>query len=185
MIAEIERQSWERAPGEGLRAFEAFCAYRDKGVNRSIRSVAQELSKSIALIGRWSTTHQWVDRVSAWDDEQDRLKRLKHAEAIEEMNERHVRIAKMLQSKAIEKLTTMTGDNNKLAPKDVQGFLALAAQLERVAMGAPTDIHEINDETGPGRMARKILDNPNALEKALELLDEVATKPQVEEPLPA
>lgn len=45
---------WERQPGESAQAYEAFAIYRDMGSNRSLRVVAEQLSKSDTLIKRWS-----------------------------------------------------------------------------------------------------------------------------------
>ena len=50
---------WERQPGESAQAYEAFAIYRDMGSNRSLRVVAEQLSKSDTLIKRWST---WMIR---------------------------------------------------------------------------------------------------------------------------
>jgi len=41
---------WERQPGESAQAYEAFAIYRDMGSNRSLRVVAEQLSKSDTLI---------------------------------------------------------------------------------------------------------------------------------------
>jgi hypothetical protein len=58
---------WDRQPGEGARAFEAFEAYRRMGPGRSLRNVARLLHKSAPLMQRWSRLHHWVARVEAWD----------------------------------------------------------------------------------------------------------------------
>ena len=60
---------WERQPGEIQVAYAAFCHYRDLGQgHRSTRRVAQELSKSSSIVRRWSSRHDWVARVNAYDD---------------------------------------------------------------------------------------------------------------------
>jgi hypothetical protein len=84
-----EPHPWERQPGEGDQAFQAFATYRDMGPDRSTRAVAQKLSKSASLIGRWSTQHRWVIRVEAWERENDRVRIQGHREAVEEMTRRH------------------------------------------------------------------------------------------------
>jgi hypothetical protein len=63
-----KRQPWERLPHESVAAFSAFEMYRRMGRDRSLRAVAQELTKSSTLIKRWSARNGWLDRVQAFDD---------------------------------------------------------------------------------------------------------------------
>lgn len=89
-----EPKPWERQPGEPTKAFAAFTVYRDLGPERSLVEVARRLTRSRGLIARWSAprgphsyTHRgrrirrvtgwgWEERVSAWDRERDRIRRL-------------------------------------------------------------------------------------------------------------
>ena len=50
-----------------------------------------------------------------------------------EVRARHVRIARALQHKALERLQTL--DVSKLPPKEVRGFLRDATEIERRALG--------------------------------------------------
>lgn len=72
---------WDRQPGETSKAYEAFVTYRDFGSGRSTRRVAEALSKSEALIKRWSGKYDWVSRAAAWDSMPGRAV----SEAYEEM----------------------------------------------------------------------------------------------------
>jgi len=66
---------YTRQPDETAIAFAAFAAYRDMGDERSLEAVAQKLSKSKTLMGRWSTKNNWTERAAQYDDylrEQDR-----------------------------------------------------------------------------------------------------------------
>jgi hypothetical protein len=65
---------YDRLPGETPKAFEAFCAYRDLGPTRSLQKAADGLDKSMKLLGRWSSQHNWQERVAAWDGDQDMLR---------------------------------------------------------------------------------------------------------------
>lgn len=58
---------WLRQSGESAQAFEAFCIYRDDGVDRNLQTVAQKCTKSVSLIHRWSTQWNWVERSAAYD----------------------------------------------------------------------------------------------------------------------
>lgn len=73
------RRPFDRRPGESNAAFQAFAAYRDAGLDRSIEAVAESLSKSGSLCRRWSARHEWVARVAAWDVERDRIEQAARA----------------------------------------------------------------------------------------------------------
>lgn len=64
---------WGRRDDESIKAFEAFIKYRDMGVQRTLKQVAQDLSKSLQFIKEWSSRHEWVERVEAWDIAQIKL----------------------------------------------------------------------------------------------------------------
>ncbi len=74
-----DTKPWEQQQGESAKAFEAFKVYLDMGSERSLREVAGKLNKSLTLIGRWSSTHGWVDRVAEYDAD---LQRKAHAQAV-------------------------------------------------------------------------------------------------------
>jgi hypothetical protein len=84
---------WDRRPRESDPAWQAFVAYRDSEIPRSIRRTAEQLAKSRQLVGRWSTEHDWQDRVAAWDLEQDRQRREAMAKENVEAGRRHAQIA--------------------------------------------------------------------------------------------
>ena len=66
---------WEQQSGESARAYQAFCLYRDRFPNTSIRAVAQELEKNSRTIAEWSSVHRWTERSQAWVAETDRRRR--------------------------------------------------------------------------------------------------------------
>ena len=138
-----EAEPWERQPGESAKAFEAFVLYRDMGTSRSTRKVSQQLSKSKVLIDRWSSANKWVERVSAWDSEQDRITREKQIEDIAKMRSRHTKLAESMLLKAAKAL-------QKLQPEDMNSnnitrMVDVATQLERLSRGDTTDSIEIRD----------------------------------------
>src|SRR5262245_61252443 len=70
-------------------------------------NIAERLSKSEALLNRWSGRWDWVVRAAAWDDEQDgRAREAQIAETVA-MNKRHAQMAGVIQTKALEYLSTM------------------------------------------------------------------------------
>lgn len=122
---------WERQNGESEKAFEAFSIYRDMNTNRSIRAVGETLGKSSALMERWSSRWDWVERVRAYDNE---LEKEAHAKALKDrksMITRHTKIAMQLQKKALEALENLSTE--AMSPKDIREYIKLSTDLERVS----------------------------------------------------
>lgn len=120
-------KSWERQPEESAQAYEAFSLYLKMGAERSLRKVEQELNKSHALIGRWSSTWSWQKRSRDYDAE---LRRIEFAEAqkgIKKMQQRQIQTAMLLQKKAVEALDNLRFD--ALTPKDILSFISEGAKL--------------------------------------------------------
>ena len=124
-----DTKPWERQEGESVKAFEAFTVYLEMGDERSIREVAQRLAKSRTLIGRWSVTYQWVERVAAFDAD---VQRKAHAKAVKKrrnMVDRHISIALKMQEKALMALEQM--DPADIDPKNLIAMLREATKLEQ------------------------------------------------------
>lgn len=92
-------EPWERQEGESGQAYEAFCAYRDMGANRTLRAVAAGLGKSVALISRWGTDHRWVSRTEAWDSMPARAVADAYAEMARDIAEQHRALSDKLMRK--------------------------------------------------------------------------------------
>ena len=71
---------WERLPRESEKAFAAARLYLQMGEQRSLKKVAQEKRKGLALIKRWSIKYQWRQRADAYDNDLDRLIQQKQQE---------------------------------------------------------------------------------------------------------
>ncbi|MEG2621935.1 MAG: hypothetical protein RSC06_03455 [Clostridia bacterium] len=141
---------WEQQPRESAKAFQAFAAYRDMGSSRTVRKVVQQLNKSLTLIGKWSSAYDWVERSRAYDRELDRQAREQAVRDVQQMTNRHIRIAMQLQHKALEALETL--DVKALSPKMQLAFLSKATELERLnRLGAAG-----MDETGQKESAPEV-----------------------------
>jgi hypothetical protein len=105
-----EARAWYRRKNETLQAYEAFSAYLTQGPDRSQERVSQQLGKSRQLISRWSARHDWVVRVSAYE-EQFALKVLDATEdeRIELMRE-HMQFASMLLKKSRARLEALADE---------------------------------------------------------------------------
>lgn len=141
---------WEQQPGESAKAFEAFAAYRDMGAERSVRKVAQKLSKSATQIKEWSAKWRWVERSRAYDRELDRQAHARAVRDVQQMADRHIRIAMQLQRKGLEALEQL--DVEKLTPKMQLAFLAKAMEIERLNRMGTAGMDNNSQKDGAGEV---------------------------------
>lgn len=150
---------WDKQREEGPEAFEAFCAYRDS-VHGNLSEVARGLSKSHALLRRWSRTYDWQARREAWLGAKDttstqaQLKAIgdteeQRAKEVAAMNERHATYARMLAAKVGKRLSTMSDKEvAALKPKDLAHWLDVAVKVERLARGVNTEQVAVTGQDG-------------------------------------
>ena len=143
---DIEREPWERQEGETYKQYEAFCTYRDLGLDRSQTKVSEQLSKSRALISRWSSMNNWVERCRAWDTEQDRLNRIQQIKEIRQMRKKHATIASSMLVKAAKALNSLKEEDIKA--QDISRMVEVASKLERLSRG---DVGEVVEERDGGK----------------------------------
>ena len=151
-MSESSSAPWEQQPGESARAFGAFCAYRDLGPRRSLRAAAaafygQPSAARERQVDKWSRAFRWVERTSAWDRHLDAEACQAQEEARREMAVRHVREARALQAKALERLRALRPE--ELGPADLLRYFVEAAKLERLALGEPDTVQR-HEMTGRG-----------------------------------
>lgn len=142
---------WERQENESAKAFEAFCIYRDMGIQRSVRKVARELGKSETLMARWSGNYDWVERAASWDEEQDRIVRQAQLDDIKKMRKRHAEIATDMLVKAAAALEELPADEIKAA--DISRMVDIASKLERISRG---DVGEVIEERDGGEAVNPV-----------------------------
>lgn len=176
----------DRIPGEPTRAYKGFVTYRDLSpMHRRLRAVANALECSYSLVAEWSTTWAWQRRVADYDQWLARKATEESLESQRQMLLRQRQTALLLQTRAVERLETMTPDEIKNAAELV-AMLKAGVQMERESYGLPGELVglQANPETPvasgdiellpTGALARKILENDRATSKALDLLDELA-----------
>ena len=147
--ASLRPPSWERQPGEPNRWYARFECFRLAGPSRSLLGTVnaergqRSVKPSTSVPQAWAkNAQQWQsrERAEAWDEHERGKARAAYADAVEEMNRRHVQEAKALQSKAIQRLKSL--DFDKLSTADVLRYLIEAARLERTALDQPESIAE-------------------------------------------
>ena len=150
-------KSWERQPKETAQAFEAFDLYCKMGADRSLRRVAQELSKSETLIKRWSSNWSWQKRSRDYDNELKRQELEEQRKAVKKMQERQIQTAMLLQKKAVKALDKLQIED--LAPKDILRFISEGAKLERQVRLDSTTVAagEAGDASASGSLADTII----------------------------
>lgn len=130
---------WERQKGESEQAFEAFSIYRDMVNGRSLLEVSKRLKKSRTLIDRWRAKWDWPERARAYDNELEREAKAQAVKELRDMTDRHIKIAKELQRKALEALKDLPTE--KLAPKDIKEYIKVSTELERLNREFNADDH--------------------------------------------
>ena len=127
-------EPWEQQENETATAFAAFVIYRDLGLGiRSIGKVVQELGKSTALIHRWSSRWNWVNRCRDYDQELDRLIRERHMSELYAARDRHALLAREVQEKVLERLENMAAD--EIPVPVLAQMLKIATDVELRALG--------------------------------------------------
>ena len=92
-------------------------------------------------MARWSAAWNWVERVAAWVDEQDRQARLAQSKSVAKMNERHANLAAALTGKVIEKLKSVTPTEiEKMTLVSLSRLLEVGVKVERQARGEAGEI---------------------------------------------
>lgn len=134
---------WEQRPGEGKQHYDAFMAYLNLGVRRTLYAAAQALSYSPKSLAGWARKHDWKARAAAWDRHLDEAARQGALEEVAAMRRRHVSLALLMQEKVAQKLEAMAG-----AELDAAGaarWLSLATALEASARGVTPEVRSQKD----------------------------------------
>lgn len=152
-------EPWEMQSTETALSFEAFTTYRDLGPRRNVSKTAKLIGKANQTLYIWSAQHNWVERAKAWDAEQDRLKREHHVKQVQAMNERHVNLARALQGKIAQRISTI--EPTDFEAKDLVGMLDRLVKIERTALGEPESFEEVHHDVAasdPRERLSRLLD---------------------------
>lgn len=145
-------EPWERQPGESAKAFVSFAAYRDLGpLHRSQAKTHEITGANRRTIEMWSKKYEWQKRVSAWDAEVDRQRRIKNLEDIEAMRDEHAKIAKSMLVKSAQALVKIPIDEIKAS--DISRMVEVASKLERISRG---DVGEVVEERDGGKAVNPV-----------------------------
>jgi hypothetical protein len=150
---------WDRQPGESDQAWQAWTAYRDQELPRSLRRAARTHGNHLTTMAKHSERWQWVTRAAAWDVEKDRARTREMLAEQEALGRRHATIAQghlqalnATMGEVLRRLNLPEGDPVRTAmlqamdPVDLLRLQTQAAramprvaQAERLARGLNTE----------------------------------------------
>jgi uncharacterized protein YoaH (UPF0181 family) len=153
--------AWEQQADESFKAHSAFRIYLQLGSMRTLDDASAKYHKHPPLdpskpragrkhasgsIKDWSEKYDWIRRARAYDEHMRGIERLTHEKAVKESAERHIKIAQMLQQKAVERLKELKPED--LKAREVLDFLAQAVNMERLGQGSATQRLEHSGPAG-------------------------------------
>jgi PAS domain-containing protein len=138
-MAGPEPELWERQPGESPQAFAAFSCYRDmEPGERAYRKVSAELGKNKALLAKWMRVHHWVERVAAFDADNDRRLIERTHNMRGNAITRHARVASALMGQIVKRISEAQQANKTMPANELRTLSAAlesAARTEARALG--------------------------------------------------
>lgn len=149
-----DREPWERQNAESPRMFARFTCYRDLGDTRTLNAALEIINATTNKAISKGTLHQiscqyrWTERAEAFDNAASAAERQRLLMLRRDMIERHRKLSAGLTGKAVEALRQIKAE--QLEPIDITRFLSVAADLERKALGEPTERVAISGPTGLG-----------------------------------
>jgi len=170
-----EVRPWDRMPGEGPKAYEAFVTYRDMGVSRTARKSAEQLGKSAGTIWRWSGRWHWIERAQAWDRYLDVQYARELVTQRREMAKQHARISQAMEGRIVNRLAELRPE--ELTPGDLARWLDIAVKVRRQSLGLSGDTvavehsGEVTTNDDVSYVTRRILADPAASAAALDALE--------------
>ncbi len=122
---------------------DAFESYLSLGPSRTYGAIAEMFGVCKRSVCTRAKKENWQERVVQQERAAREQAQKKAVESLEEMNERHLRLVRLIQNRAIEALKNMPLDNANAAAK----ALAAAVDQERVIRGEPSDRSAIDIAT--------------------------------------
>lgn len=112
---------------------DAFEFYFSLGPGRSYRTVADKYGVSKTAVSDAAKRENWQKRILDLERQANEAMEKRMAETLEEMSERHLKICKLIQRKALESLRSMPLDNALAAAR----ALDTSIKTERLILGEP------------------------------------------------
>ena len=134
---------------------ESFDFYVRLGPTRSYAQVAAHYGVHKRSITKFATRHGWARRLLEVETKARERSETSLVDAVDEMNQRHLKVAKLLQAKALQALQSMPIDTAMGAVR----ALDIGVKQERLVLGEPTDRSAVAVEDIIKREAARWLGN--------------------------
>jgi len=121
---------------------DAFGYYYSLGPDRAYETVALHYGVSKRAITKVAKRENWRERITMIEQEANERVDEKLTESLEEMNQRHLKMIKIVQRKALETLKSMSLNS----ATDAVRAIDMAVKQERLIRGEPTDRAALNIE---------------------------------------
>jgi hypothetical protein len=119
---------------------EAFDVYVQLGIGRSYQAVAEHYGATKGAVTALAKREDWQGQLARLEAQARSKSNEKAVETLEQVNDRHLRIARSLQAKALEAMRAMSLED----ARDVIRALDLGVKQERIILGEPSERHEIS-----------------------------------------
>ncbi|MBK9386437.1 MAG: hypothetical protein IPN34_16620 [Planctomycetes bacterium] len=122
---------------------DAFDHHFSLGVDRSYTAVAKRYAVARKTVNRHAIAERWQERIAERERKAREATEQRAIETLEEMNARHLRVAKAIQARALDALRTLPLSTAMEAVR----ALEIGVKQERLARGEPTDRAAIDVES--------------------------------------
>jgi len=140
-----ELDPWDRQPGETTYRYGQFRLYLDAGRARTLRNVAETLTRHPAYVRAVAAAYRWSERAEAHDRHRDQLYEATWLEERRRAAENDGRLLSAAASRLAARLQTLRPED--LAPADLVRLLDVVMRHRRVLYGDPALTVAV---TGPG-----------------------------------
>jgi len=136
-------ESWEQLQCETSRAYAAFCAYRDYGLDRNIRKTVESVEKDVAMQAgkycrwrKWACKYHWRERAADYDRYNEKLEQAEQRKTIEFTREKFRKVIVKILDIVEKKLDIM--DPSELTQKSVIKWFQTAIEATNIITGLIT-----------------------------------------------
>jgi transposase-like protein len=114
---------------------EAYSLYLSLGIGRSYSKVAKHYGVTKGTVTERAVQENWQEKIESAERDAQAAAEKKAQESIQEMNERHLKTAQLVQRKALEDMRTQPFASSI----DATRALFLGMDKERLVRGEPTE----------------------------------------------